>query len=79
MDFLPVCPRPGWDKDQFSRHIFSQDKSHKYYSDGRFFDITTDPNEKNPIPEPQLTQVQKAAREKLSNAIELTMLPSGDG
>jgi len=40
--FFWYDPRPGWDKEKFSRHIFALDHDYKLFSDGRFFDISGD-------------------------------------
>jgi arylsulfatase A-like enzyme len=37
--FFWYDPRPGWDKDRFSRSIFALDHDYKLFSDGRLFDI----------------------------------------
>ena len=37
--FFWYDPRPGWDKNRFSRHVFALDHQYKLFSDGRFFDI----------------------------------------
>ena len=47
--FFWYDPRPGWDKDQFSRSVFAVDESYKLYTDGRFFNIVDDPLEKKPL------------------------------
>ncbi|MDF2376326.1 MAG: sulfatase-like hydrolase/transferase [Verrucomicrobiales bacterium] len=40
--FFWYDPRPGWDKEKFSRHIFALDQDYKLFSDGRLFDISGD-------------------------------------
>ena len=40
--FFWYDPRPGWDKEKFSRHIFALDHHYKLFSDGRLFDISGD-------------------------------------
>lgn len=40
--FFWYDPRPGWDKEKFTRHIFALDHGYKLFSDGRFFDIGGD-------------------------------------
>ena len=42
-------PRPGWDKDQFTKLVFARNKRYKLYEDGRLFDIQKDVLEKKPI------------------------------
>lgn len=59
-------PRPGWDKDQFTRHVFARDRRYKLYEDGRLFDVPADVLEEQPIPPGNETPGQAAARERLS-------------
>ncbi|MDG2123052.1 MAG: sulfatase-like hydrolase/transferase, partial [Verrucomicrobiales bacterium] len=49
--FFWYDPRPGWDKDQFTRQVFALDKRYKLYEDGRFFDVVGDLLEENPLGE----------------------------
>lgn len=37
--FFWYDPRPGWDKERFSRHVFALNKTHKLFRDGRLFRI----------------------------------------
>lgn len=47
--FCHYDPRPGWDKDQFTRIRFARDKQFKLYDDGRLFDLNLDPLEQQPL------------------------------
>ncbi len=58
-------PRPGWDKDQFSRLVFSRDKRFKLYDDGRLFDVPRDVLERSPISAEEDTAESGAARRQL--------------
>jgi len=63
-------PRPGWDKEKRTRHIFSLDHRFKLYSDGRFFDIVADRLEERPLAPTTLSAPQRMARDKLAAVIE---------
>ncbi len=39
--FFWYDPRPGWDKEKFSRHIFALDHDYKLFSDGRLYGKST--------------------------------------
>lgn len=47
--FCHFDPRPGWDKDQFTKRRFVRDKRFKLYDDGRLLDIPNDKLEQRPI------------------------------
>ena len=63
-------PRPGWDKEKRTRHIFALDHRYKLYSDDRFFDLTADIMEQSPLPTGTLTREQRAARQRLAAVIQ---------
>jgi arylsulfatase A-like enzyme len=63
-------PRPGWDKEKRTRHIFALDHQFKLYSDGRFFDVIEDRLEERPLAPAALTAPQRRARDKLAAVIE---------
>lgn len=42
-------PLPGHGKEQFHKTIFALDHEYKLYSDGRFYRVSTDPDEKTPL------------------------------
>ena len=73
--FFWYDPRPGWDKDKFSRHIFALDHHYKLFSDGRFFDIAGSGFQEVPLNLSSLSKEAQAAREKLQAAIQRCMLP----
>lgn len=62
-------PRPGWDKENRTRHIFALDHRHKLYSDGRFIDLTADLEEQRPLKTTDLSHSQRAAHTKLAAVI----------
>ncbi len=71
--FFWYDPRPGWDKNRFSRHIFALDHKYKLFSDGRLYDIAgTDMRE---IEVKRMTPEAKAAKAKLQRVIRRTMRP----
>ena len=73
--FFWYDPRPGWDKDKFSRSIFALDHKHKLFSDGRMFDIEGDGLREVPVDPSKENKVQVAARSKLEAVIEKMMRP----
>jgi arylsulfatase A len=62
-------PRPGWDKENRSRHIFALDHHFKLYSDGRFFDLTSDIAEQRPLAAASLSKAERTAHAKLASLI----------
>jgi len=73
--FFWYDPRPGWDKDNFRRHIFSLDHHYKLFSDGRFFHIAGEGFTEERLDLESLTREQQAARNKLQAAIAHCMQP----
>lgn len=71
--FFWYDPRPGWDKDGYTRHIFALDHKYKLYSDGRMFRIAGQGFDEAPITEE--TPVMAAARAKLQHVIDRLMRP----
>ena len=64
-------PRPGWDKDKYTRRIFVRDKRFKLYDDGRLYDLAQDLLEKNPIGLAGASDRQTAVRKRLSSVLRL--------
>ena len=73
--FFWYDPRPGWDKQGFSRSIFALDHEYKYFSDGRMFDIAGEGLREVPLDHAELSPQAAAARAKLQGAIEQMMAP----
>ena len=73
--FFWYDPRPGWDKERYSRHIFALDHNHKLFSDGRFFDIRGEGVREVALDAKQLSAEAKAARTKLQRVIDEKMRP----
>ncbi len=65
-------PRPGWDKDQFTRQISVRDHQYKWYSRGDFYDVSADPLEQHPIPPEQQNDSQRTAQRRLSEILSRT-------
>ena len=63
-------PRPGWDKDQFTRHTFARDKRYKLYDDGRLFDLDRDPLESNPVATDANDARNAAVRQRLQAVLD---------
>lgn len=73
--FFWYDPRPGWDKEAFSRSIFALDHKYKLFSDGRMFDITGETLREVPLDLGNLTEEAKGVRQKLTSAIQQMMQP----
>jgi len=71
--FFWYDPRPGWDKEKFSRSVFALDHRYKVFSDGRMFDIAGTKLREVPIDTTKLSADQQAAKEKLLLVIEQMM------
>ena len=73
--FFWYDPRPGWDKDQFSRSVFALDHNFKLFSDGRMFDIRGQIPVETELDTTRLSPEAMAAREKLGRVIGERMKP----
>ena len=73
--FFWYDPRPGWDKDAYTRHIFALDHDYKLFSDGRMFRITGQGMEESPIAATDTSPAVVAARAKLQKVIKTMMQP----
>lgn len=71
--FFWYDPRPGWDKDKFSRHIFALDHKYKLFSDGRLFDISGEGFREEPLDMANLSPEAASAKKKLEAVISQTM------
>ncbi|MEM7601700.1 MAG: sulfatase-like hydrolase/transferase, partial [Verrucomicrobiota bacterium] len=67
--FFWYDPRPGWDKERFSRHIFALDHGHKLFSDGRLYEIAGD-GLKEELIEGDLSSEQAEAKDRLQAVIK---------
>jgi len=73
--FFWYDPRPGWEKERFSRHIFALNKEFKLFSDDRLFDISGEGFREELIIPSQESPAAKAARKELKQAIQEMMQP----
>lgn len=73
--FFWYDPRPGWDKEKFSRHIFALNHRYKLFSDGRFFDIHGTGFREVALEETNLTPEARIAKSQLQAAIDTMMQP----
>lgn len=73
--FFWYDPRPGWDKEKFSRHIFALDHQYKLFENGRLLDIAGEGFREVELDLEKLTPEAKAAREKLRLVIDEKMKP----
>ena len=71
--FFWYDPRPGWDKNRFSRHIFALDHNYKLFDDGRMFDIRGTEMREKKIDPSQLDTKAKTATKKLRQVIDQMM------
>ena len=71
--FFWYDPRPGWDKNRFSRHIFALDHNYKLFDDGRMFDIRGTEMRETKIDPSQLDTKAKTATKKLRQVIDQMM------
>lgn len=71
--FFWYDPRPGWDKESYSRRVFALDHDFKVFSDGRIFDVSGEGFREVELDPSALSNEAKAARMKLLGVIERTM------
>ena len=67
--FFWYDPRPGWDKEKFSRHIFALDHRHKLFSDGRLYQIEGEGFKEKLLDANSLDEDAIAAKAKLQDVI----------
>jgi arylsulfatase A-like enzyme len=73
--FFWYDPRPGWDKDRFTRHIFALDRAYKLFSDGRMYAISGDLPTEQALDLSRLSPEAVTARDRLRKVIEQMMQP----
>ena len=71
--FFWYDPRPGWDKEKFSRSIFALDHDYKLFSDGRMYEISGVDLKEEQLDLSKLTPEAGVAREKLKGVIAKMM------
>jgi len=71
--FFWYDPRPGWDKNRFSRSIFALDHNYKLFSDGRLFDIRGEEMKESEIGKNLSSKKAQLAKSKLEQAIRKSM------
>lgn len=71
--FFWYDPRPGWDKEAYTRHIFALDHKYKLFNDGRFYDIAGVGMREEKLDDNGLSADAAASREKLQAAIDAMM------
>ena len=74
--FCHFDPRPGWDKDRFTKRRYARDKRYKLYGDGQLFDVPNDQLEERPILKADDTAATNSARRRLVNV--LRSMPNPD-
>ena len=73
--FFWYDPRPGWDKDQFSRSIFALDHEYKLFDDGRMYSINGLMPVETELDTTKLSPAATAAKAELMEVIERMMKP----
>jgi arylsulfatase A-like enzyme len=73
--FFWYDPRPGWDKEKFSRQIFALDHDYKLFSDGRFLAITNEGFMETPVVAADTDPAAASARAMLQEVIDSMLQP----
>ena len=73
--FFWYDPRPGWDKERYSRAIFALDHDYKLFSDGRLFKISGEAFAEALVDPANGDANATAARNKLQKVIHAKMQP----
>ena len=71
--FFWYDPRPGWDKEKFTRSIFALDHKYKLFRDGRFYHIEGLGLREEPLDMNSLSAEAKDAHKKLKDVIKTMM------
>ena len=67
--FFWYDPRPGWDKERYTRQIFALDHHYKLFSDGRLFDIRGEGFREELVPDPDLSDAARVSKARLEAVI----------
>lgn len=73
--FFWYDPRPGWDKERFTRSVFALDHRYKLFSDGRFFEIEGEGFREEALDPERRSPEARRAHRKLERFIEKQMRP----
>jgi arylsulfatase A-like enzyme len=68
--FCHFDPRPGWDKDQFTKLRFARDRRYKLYGDGRLFDVSRDALEESPMRTEEAAPALREIRQRLAAVLD---------
>ncbi len=68
--FSHYDPRPGWDKDQFTKIRFARNKRYKLYGDGRMFDVREDRLEAASLAASLDTEQLQKVRKRLQRVLD---------
>lgn len=71
--FFWYDPRPGWDKERFHRSVFAVDRHYKLFRSGRLFRLGDRPLQETPVDPLEMTEADKAARQKLAAFLRKTL------
>lgn len=68
--FSHYDPRPGWDKDHFTKVRFARTKRYKLYDDGKFYDLRNDLLEEKPLAVPDNSERRGLIRKRLQRVLD---------
>lgn len=71
--FFWYDPRPGWDKERFSRHVFALDHHYKLFRNGKLYRLTDRPLEEIEVDPSAMTSTDIQAKQKLQRVIDNAM------
>jgi arylsulfatase A len=76
--FFWYDPRPGWDKERFSRHVFAVNKDYKRFRSGRLYRLTDKPLEEMEVDPLAMSDADRQADAELGTLIEQTLDGKGE-
>ena len=71
--FFWYDPRPGWDKERFTRHVFALNKDYKLFRSGRLMRLTDLPLQEVLVDPSKMTDEDRHAKRQLAKVIEMQM------
>ncbi len=76
MAFFWYDPRPGWDKERFSRHVFALNREYKLFRSGRLFRLTDLPLQEIEVNPLAMSDQDRGAKEQLTKFIDQSLAGS---
>ncbi len=71
--FFWYDPRPGWDKERFTRYVFALNKNYKLFRTGRLLRLADVPLQEIPVDPLNMTDKDRQAKQQLGKVIEEQM------